>query len=87
MLAGIGPIRSIRALEHIKHNVLEIHVPEHIERRLRSVPAERVGEEGDAICVETIQWIMPGLGCAPAASRAEMDADKADRGVVPSTWM
>lgn len=64
VLAGVGPIRSLRALEFIRTSVPGIHVPEGFIRRLRGVPAERVAAEGVTICVETIQALreIPGVG-------------------------
>ena len=63
VLAGVGPIRSLRALEFIRTSVPGIHVPDHFVRRLRGVPADRVAAEGVAICVETIQALreIPGV--------------------------
>jgi methylenetetrahydrofolate reductase (NADPH) len=63
VLAGVGPIRSLRALEHLQKNIPGIDIPEPIERRLRGVPADRVAEEGVRICVETIKQLteVPGV--------------------------
>ncbi len=63
VLAGVGPIRSLRALEFIRTSVPGIHVPDDFVRRLRGVPADRVAEEGVTICVETIQQLrqIPGV--------------------------
>lgn len=63
VLAGVGPIRSLRMLEFLRTGVPGIHVPDDVERRLRGVPADRVAEEGVALCVETIQRLatVPGL--------------------------
>ena len=63
VLAGVGPIRSLRALEFIRTSVPGIHVPDHFVSRLRGVPADRVAAEGVAICVETIQALreIPGV--------------------------
>ncbi|MQA10328.1 MAG: methylenetetrahydrofolate reductase [Pseudonocardiaceae bacterium] len=66
ILAGIGPIRSIRALEYIQNHVPGIHVPEDVERRLRGVPDDQVAEEGMRICVESLQQLeqIPGVAGA-----------------------
>ena len=55
VIAGVGPVRSLRALDYISTKVPGIHVPDAMVRRLRGVPADRVAEEGMQICVEIIQ--------------------------------
>ncbi len=64
VLAGVGPVRSLRALEYIRTQVPGIHVPDSVVRRLRGVPADRVAAEGMQLCVETIERISetPGVG-------------------------
>lgn len=42
VIAGVGPVRSLRALEYIRAKVPGIHVPEAMVRPLRGVPADRV---------------------------------------------
>jgi methylenetetrahydrofolate reductase (NADPH) len=63
VLAGVGPIRSLRMLEFLSTEVPGMHVPETVTRRLRGVPADRVALEGVEICVETIQRLrqVPGV--------------------------
>jgi methylenetetrahydrofolate reductase (NADPH) len=63
VLAGVGPIRSLRAYEFVRTKVPGVHVPDDVGRRLRGVPADRVAAEGVAICVETIQALreIPGV--------------------------
>ncbi len=63
VLAGVGPIRSLRALEHMSANVPGVHVPDEIARRLRRVPADQVADEGLRICVEIILQVLqvPGV--------------------------
>lgn len=63
VIAGVGPIRSARMLERLRGGVPGVHVPEHVARRLRGVPAHRLAEEGVALCVETIQRLtrIPGV--------------------------
>jgi methylenetetrahydrofolate reductase (NADPH) len=53
VLAGIGPIRSLRALERMQQ-IPGIVIPPAVEARLRGVPPERVRDESIAICAETI---------------------------------
>ena len=53
ILAGVGPIRSLRALEAMAA-LPGVVVPEEVQRRLRGVPADRVAEEGMAVCAETV---------------------------------
>jgi methylenetetrahydrofolate reductase (NADPH) len=66
VLAGVGPIRSLRALEHMRCDVPGVHVPDDVVRRLRGVPEERVAAEGLALCVEVIQRVreIPGVAGA-----------------------
>jgi len=63
VLAGVGPIRSLRALEYLSANVPGVRVPEEVTRRLRGVPGDRVEEEGVALCAETIAALreVPGV--------------------------
>ncbi len=64
VIAGVGPIRSLRALEYISRSVPGIHVPDEVHRRLRGVPADRVAEEGTRLCVETVQQLRETPGVA-----------------------
>ncbi|MCC7105721.1 MAG: methylenetetrahydrofolate reductase [Chloroflexi bacterium] len=63
VLAGVGPVKSCRALTHMQTGVPGLSIPESVVRRLRAVPEERVAEEGVALCVETIQQLreLPGV--------------------------
>jgi methylenetetrahydrofolate reductase (NADPH) len=63
VLAGVGPIRSLRALEHMRREVPGLHVPDEVVRRLRGVPEDRVAAEGLALCVDVIQQVreIPGV--------------------------
>jgi methylenetetrahydrofolate reductase (NADPH) len=62
VLAGVGPIRSLRALD-VMAALPGVAVPAALERRLRGVPAHRVAEEGMAACAETVAALreLPGL--------------------------
>ncbi len=53
VLAGVGPIRSLRALERMQQ-IPGIVVPKAVEARLRGVPPERVHDESIAMCAEII---------------------------------
>jgi methylenetetrahydrofolate reductase (NADPH) len=63
VLAGVGPISSLRALAHLEQGVPGVQVPAAVARRLRGVPEDRVAEEGIAICAETISALreIPGV--------------------------
>jgi len=53
VLAGVGPIRSLRALERM-HQIPGIAISPEVEQRLRGVAPERVLPESIAICIEII---------------------------------
>jgi methylenetetrahydrofolate reductase (NADPH) len=53
VIAGVGPIRSLRALERMQQ-IPGIVIPPAIETRLRGVPPERVHDESVTMCVEII---------------------------------
>jgi methylenetetrahydrofolate reductase (NADPH) len=57
VLAGVGPIRSLKALAHMQRNVPGVHIPDEVARRLRGVPADRVEDEALTLCAEMIQQI------------------------------
>lgn len=63
VLAGVGPVRSVRMLEFLRSEVPGVFVPDEVVRRLRGVPTERVGAEGIRLCAETVQRLaeLPGL--------------------------
>jgi methylenetetrahydrofolate reductase (NADPH) len=75
ILAGVGPVRSLRALEYMQGNVPGLWIPDEIGRRLRGVPDGRVADEGLAMCAEIIQQVLqiPGVSgvhvMAPGFSR------------------
>lgn len=64
ILPGVGPIRSVRALEYLRTKVPGIHVPDEVLRRMRGVPSERVTEEGMRLCVEIVQALRETPGVA-----------------------
>ncbi len=53
VLAGVGPIRSLRALERMQQ-IPGIVIPPAVESRLRGAPVERVHDESIAMCAEII---------------------------------
>jgi methylenetetrahydrofolate reductase (NADPH) len=63
ILAGVGPIRSLRALDHMRSNVPGLHIPGEIERRLRAAGEAHMAQEGVAMCAEIIQEVrqIPGV--------------------------
>jgi methylenetetrahydrofolate reductase (NADPH) len=62
ILAGVGPVRSLRALDRL-HALPGVHIPGEVDRRLRAVPADRVAKEGSALCTEIIKQVreIPGI--------------------------
>lgn len=62
VLAGVGPVRSLRALEFLA-GIPGVVVPEALHRRLRGVAADRVEDEGLAACAETVADLreVPGV--------------------------
>jgi methylenetetrahydrofolate reductase (NADPH) len=63
ILAGVGPVRSIRALEHLAASLPGVQIPAALARRLRGRPAGQVAAEGLRICADTIQQLLglPGV--------------------------
>jgi methylenetetrahydrofolate reductase (NADPH) len=63
ILAGVGPVKSLRALEHMRREVPGMYVPDAVVQRLRGVPEDRVSAEGLALCAEVIQQVreIPGV--------------------------
>ncbi len=63
VLAGVGPVRSLRALDHMRTGVPGLYLPDEVDRRLRAVPPGRVADEGTRICTEIIEQVreIPGV--------------------------
>lgn len=63
VLAGVGPIRSARALEFLRTELPGVQVPDDVVSRLLGVPGDRTAEEGMTLCVETVQRLreIPGV--------------------------
>jgi methylenetetrahydrofolate reductase (NADPH) len=77
ILAGVGPIRSLRALEHLRGNVPGISIPDEVDRRLRGVPASQIAAEGQAVCAEIIAQVLQ----IPGVSGVHVMAPGFDRGI------
>jgi methylenetetrahydrofolate reductase (NADPH) len=63
ILAGVGPICSLRALSHMEDGVPGLNIPAAVARRLRGVPEDQTAQEGVRICAETITQLraIPGV--------------------------
>lgn len=63
ILAGVGPIRSPAALEHLRTKVPGVHLPDAVAERLTAAGRERFEEEGLRLAAETIDRIrdIPGV--------------------------
>ena len=63
ILAGVGPLRSLKSALWIRDHIPGVVIPESIEERLRGVPSDKQQEEGLRICVEIIQQVreIPGI--------------------------
>jgi methylenetetrahydrofolate reductase (NADPH) len=62
ILAGVGPVRSLRALAHL-HTVPGVHIPAEVTARLEAAGPDKVAEEGERLCAETIAALreLPGV--------------------------
>jgi len=62
ILAGVGPVRSRRALAHLA-TIPGVVIPEHISDRLAAASAERIQAEGEKLCSEIIARLaeVPGV--------------------------
>ena len=57
ILAGVGAVRSRRALDFMRDKVPGVQVPDDVYRRLRGVPADQTAAEGARLAAETIQQL------------------------------
>ena len=64
ILAGVGIVRSRRALDFMRDKVPGVHVPDDVYRRLRTVPADRTAAEGERLAAETVQQVSQISGVA-----------------------
>jgi len=63
ILAGVGAVRSRRALDFMRDKVPGVHVPDDVYRRLRAVPADRTAAEGVRLAAEIVEQVreIPGV--------------------------
>jgi methylenetetrahydrofolate reductase (NADPH) len=94
ILAGVGPVLSLRALSHLQGGVPCVRIPGPVADRLRGAGPDRIREEGKRLCAETIGQLrqVPGvagvhvMAIANESSipgileRAGMTAGRADTG-------
>ena len=57
ILAGVGAVRSRRALDFLRDKVPGVEVPDDVYRRLRGIPADQTAAEGARLAAETIQQL------------------------------
>ena len=62
IIAGVGPIRSLRALELLS-SLPGVYIPEDVVKRVKSTPPERQEHDAIDLCSETIQRLreIPGI--------------------------
>jgi methylenetetrahydrofolate reductase (NADPH) len=62
ILAGVGPVLSLRALHHLQH-LPGVYLPEPVADRLRAAGEAGIAEEGIRLCAETIGQLrqVPGV--------------------------
>ncbi len=63
ILAGVGAVRSRRALDFIRDKVPGVYVPDEVYHRLRAVPADQTAAEGTRLAAETVRQVhdIPGV--------------------------
>jgi methylenetetrahydrofolate reductase (NADPH) len=63
IIAGVGPIRTPRALEHMRTNVPGLSIPQHVVDRLSAATPGTFADEGNRLCAETIELVreIPGV--------------------------
>lgn len=64
ILAGVGPIRSARALRFMREHVPGLVIPEAVARRIERAAPARQDEEGIRLCVEIIEQVRAIEGVA-----------------------
>jgi methylenetetrahydrofolate reductase (NADPH) len=63
ILAGVGAVRSRRALDFMRDKVPGVVLPDDVYRRLRGVPEDQTAAEGARLAAETVQQVagIPGV--------------------------
>jgi methylenetetrahydrofolate reductase (NADPH) len=63
VLAGVGAVRSMRALDYMRDKVPGVVVPDDTYRRIQAVPADQTAAEGVKLAAEIIQQVaaVPGV--------------------------
>ncbi|HLN71228.1 MAG TPA: methylenetetrahydrofolate reductase [Streptosporangiaceae bacterium] len=63
VLAGVGAVRSVKALDYMRDHVPGVDVPDGTYQRLRAVPPEKTAAEGVKLAAEIIQQVseIPGV--------------------------
>jgi methylenetetrahydrofolate reductase (NADPH) len=64
VLAGVGAVRSLRALDYMREKVPGVHVPDEAYRRLKAVPADRFPVEAARLAAEIIRQVREIEGVA-----------------------
>jgi methylenetetrahydrofolate reductase (NADPH) len=57
ILIGVGPLRSAKAAEWMRHNVPGVVIPDAVVDRLAGAPAGKQWQEGKRLCIEIIQQV------------------------------
>ncbi len=57
ILAGVGPLRSVRGAEFMKNEVAGMDVPDEIVRRMKGLDKDKAAEEGVNICIEIVEEV------------------------------
>jgi methylenetetrahydrofolate reductase (NADPH) len=64
ILAGVGAVRSMRALEFMREKVPGVHVPDEVHHRLATVKQDRFAEEAARLAAEIVQQVREIKGVA-----------------------
>jgi methylenetetrahydrofolate reductase (NADPH) len=63
ILAGVGAVRSVKALDYMRDHVPGVEVPEAVHQRLSAVPPDQQAAEGLKLAAEIVQQVgeIPGV--------------------------
>jgi methylenetetrahydrofolate reductase (NADPH) len=64
ILAGVGAVRSVKALDYMRDHVPGVEVPDDLFRRLRAAPPDKHAAEGIRLAAEIIQQVGEIAGVA-----------------------